>query len=83
MVTAALWPVLCVIILYYSVTHTILYNRSDFAPLFAKSSLDHSENRNDQCRSVKQEFKNEVIKLLRFGLHYNLFFLSFVKWDNF
>ena len=49
----------------------------------ATSNLDHSEARNDQGRRVKQEFKMNVMKLLRFGLPKIMFFLPFVRKGDF
>jgi len=46
-------------------------------------AFDHSEARNDQGRRVKQEFKMNVMKLLRFGLPKIMFFLPFVRKGDF
>ena len=46
--------------------------------MFATSSLDHSEARNDQGRRVKLEFKTIVKKLLRFESH-NIMFLCLLR----
>ena len=48
-----------------------------FAPLFATSSLEHSEDRSDVGRHVKQEFKNECDETARFWMAYDVICTAF------
>ena len=46
--------------------------------MFATSSLDHSEARNDHGRRVKQEFKNECDETANFWIAQDSVFFCFV-----